>query len=59
MGGNPTLIFCACMGGAAFGDNLGLISDTTMRIGYACNAGELKRGLQAISRYLRIQEEGK
>lgn len=31
----------------------------SMRIGYACNAGELKRGLQAISRYLRIQEEGK
>lgn len=30
VGGNPTLVFCACMGGAAFGDNLGLISDTTI-----------------------------
>lgn len=30
VGGNPALVFCACMGGAAFGDNLGLISDTTI-----------------------------
>lgn len=30
VGGDPTLVFCACMGGAAFGDNLGLISDTTI-----------------------------
>lgn len=39
VGGNPTLIFCACMGGAAFGDNLGLISDTTI---LACGIMKVK-----------------
>jgi len=39
VGGNPTLVFCACMGGAAFGDNLGLISDTTI---LACGIMKVK-----------------
>ena len=39
VGGNPALVFCACMGGAAFGDNVGLISDTTI---LACGMMEVK-----------------
>lgn len=39
VGGSPTLVFCACMGGAAFGDNLGLISDTTI---LACGIMKVK-----------------
>ena len=39
VGGSPALVFCACMGGAAFGDNLGLISDTTI---LACGIMEVK-----------------
>jgi len=39
VGGNPALVFCACMGGAAFGDNIGLISDTTI---LACGMMEVK-----------------
>ena len=30
VGGNPAMVMAACMGGSAFGDNMGLISDTTI-----------------------------
>lgn len=30
VGGNPGMTFAACVGGSAFGDNIGLISDTTI-----------------------------
>lgn len=30
VGGDPVLVMCACAGGAAFGDNVALISDTTV-----------------------------
>jgi len=30
VGGSPGMVMAACMGGSAFGDNMGLISDTTI-----------------------------
>lgn len=30
VGGDPVMVMCACAGGAAFGDNVALISDTTV-----------------------------
>ncbi len=45
VGGNPALTFAACVGGSAFGDNIGLISDTTI----------LSSGLQGIKVVDRVR----
>lgn len=44
VGGDPVLTMCACAGGAAFGDNVALISDTTIM---TCAIQEVK----AVDRY--------
>lgn len=46
--GNPALTFAACVGGSAFGDNLGLISDTTI----------LSSGLQGVTVVDRVRAQG-
>ncbi len=43
--GNPGMTFAACIGGSAFGDNIGLISDTTI----------LSSGMQGVSVVDRIK----
>ncbi len=48
VGGNPALTFAACVGGSAFGDNIGLISDTTI----------LSSGLQGVKVVDRIRAQG-
>ena len=47
VGGNPALTFAACVGGSAFGDNIGLISDTTI----------LSSGLQGIKVVDRVRTQ--
>ena len=47
VGGNPALTFAACVGGSAFGDNIGLISDTTI----------LSSGLQGIKVVDRVRAQ--
>lgn len=44
VGGDPVLTMCACAGGAAFGDNVALISDTTIM---TCGIQEV----QAVDRF--------
>lgn len=48
VGGNPALTFAACVGGSAFGDNIGLISDTTI----------LSSGLQNVKVVDRVRAQG-
>lgn len=48
VGGNPALTFAACVGGSAFGDNIGLISDTTI----------LSSGLQGVKVVDRVRAQG-
>lgn len=48
VGGNPGMTFAACMGGSAFGDNIGLISDTTI----------LSSGLQNVKVVDRVRAQG-
>ena len=44
VGGDPVLTMCACAGGAGFGDNVALISDTTIM---TCGI----QGVQAVDRF--------
>lgn len=48
VGGNPAMTFAASVGGAAFGDNIGLISDTTI----------LSSGLQGVKVVDRVRAQG-
>jgi len=48
VGGNPGMTFAACVGGSAFGDNIGLISDTTI----------LSSGLQGVKVVDRVRAQG-
>lgn len=48
VGGNPAMTFAAAVGGSAFGDNIGLISDTTI----------LSSGLQNVKVVDRIRAQG-
>lgn len=48
VGGNPGLTFAAAVGGSAFGDNIGLISDTTI----------LSSGLQGVKVVDRVRAQG-
>ena len=48
VGGNPAMTFAAAVGGSAFGDNIGLISDTTI----------LSSGLQGVKVVDRIRAQG-
>ena len=48
VGGDPALTMCAAAGGAAFGDNIGLISDTTI---FSC-------GIQGVSVVDRFRHQG-
>jgi len=47
VGGNPGMTFAACVGGSAFGDNMGLISDTTI----------LSSGLQEVKIVDRVRNQ--
>lgn len=48
VGGNPYLTVCAIAGGACFGDNIGLISDTTI----------VSSGIQGVQVVDRIRHQG-
>ncbi len=48
VGGNPAMTFAAAVGGSAFGDNIGLISDTTI----------LSSGLQGVKVVDRVRAQG-
>lgn len=48
VGGSPAMTFAAAVGGSAFGDNIGLISDTTI----------LSSGLQKVKVVDRIRAQG-
>lgn len=48
VGGNPGLTFAACIGGSSFGDNIGLISDTTI----------LSSGVQGVKVVDRVRSQG-
>lgn len=48
VGGNPVLTICAIAGGSCFGDNIGLISDTTV----------VSSGIQGVEVIDRIRHQG-
>lgn len=48
VGGNPVITVCAIAGGACFGDNIGLISDTTV----------VSSGIQGVQVIDRIRSQG-
>ncbi len=48
VGGNPALTVCAIAGGACFGDNIGLISDTTV----------VSSGIQGVEVIHRVRHQG-